>query len=184
MDYSPWGPKEVEVTEKFSLRFNRVLREMITFKATVHLWCICFTSLDACVANFCVFDWFLRFFNFLNFIIYLRLHWVFVAAWVSPSCSERRLLPTCGAWASHCFSWCEWLLLLQSTGSREQARWLCRVGLAALQNVGFSWTRDRTCVPSLGSGFFSTVPPGKSHFFFFNQCLSKIKVSWRWHFEM
>ena len=37
MDYSPWGRKEVEMTEKLSLRFNRVLREMIAFKATVHL---------------------------------------------------------------------------------------------------------------------------------------------------
>ena len=37
VDYSPWGRKEVEMTEKLSLRFKRVLREMIAFKATVHL---------------------------------------------------------------------------------------------------------------------------------------------------
>ena len=44
----------------------------------------------------------------------------------------------------------QWLLLLQSTGSRAQAQQLWRTGLVATQNVGSSRTRARTGVPCIG----------------------------------
>ena len=40
----------------------------------------------------------------------------------------------------------QWLLLLPSTGSKaHRLQYLWRTGLVALQHVGSSWTRDRTC---------------------------------------
>ena len=52
----------------------------------------------------------------------------------------------------------QWLLLLQSTGSRlkgssscgTQAQQLWRMGLVAPRHVGYSRTRDQTCVPCIG----------------------------------
>ena len=48
------------------------------------------------------------FFLKLISLFYFWLHWVFVAAQSFSSCSERGLLLSCGAWASHCggFSCC------------------------------------------------------------------------------
>ena len=52
---------------------------------------------------------------------------------------------------------------LESTGSVAV---IC-MGLVALQHVGSSWTRDRTCdqpgieSPALAGGFFTAEPPGK-----------------------
>ena len=43
-----------------------------------------------------------------------------------------------------------WLLLLQSTGSREHKLHLWHMGLVALWHVKNSWARDRTCVPCIG----------------------------------
>ena len=50
--------------------------------------------------------------------------------------------------------WCaalllQWLLLLQSTGSRVWARQLWHTGLVAPRHVRSSRTRDRTCVPCI-----------------------------------
>ena len=36
-----------------------------------------------------------------------------------------------------------------------QLQWLRPMGLAALEPVGSSWTRDRTCVPSIGRWIFN-----------------------------
>ena len=98
--------------------------------------------------------------------IYLWLHWVFVAA------RRLSLVVASGGYSS---LWCAGfslgcLLLLQSTGSRcagfsscgtraqqlwlvgsrAQAQQLWRTGLVAPLHVGYSQTRDRTCVPCIG----------------------------------
>ena len=45
----------------------------------------------------------------------------------------------------------QWLLLLPSMGSKAHRRqYLWRTGLVALQHVGSSWTRDRTCDSCIG----------------------------------
>ena len=44
---------------------------------------------------------------------------------------------------------------------------LWHMGLLAPWHVESSQTRDRTCVPSIGSGFLTTGPPGKSYKYFF-----------------
>ena len=106
------------------------------------------------------------FFFFFNNFIYFCLCWVLVTACrlslvtVSEGYS---LLQYAG------FS-LQWLLLLQSTGSRvcgfhscgmwpqqlqlmgsrAQTQQLWHMGLVALRHVGSSWTRDRTCVSGTG----------------------------------
>ena len=67
----------------------------------------------------------------------------------------------CGVWASHCggFSCCgaralgAWASVvvahgLSSCGSQAQQLWC--VGLVTPRHVGYSWTRERTCVPYIG----------------------------------
>ena len=88
--------------------------------------------------------------------IYFWLHQVFIASF--SSCSERQLLLTCAAWASHCgdlfccgagglgclgfSSWAMCVQYLWLPGSRAQAQWLWHTGLVAPWPVGSSWTGD------------------------------------------
>ena len=103
-------------------------------------------------ALFVLQDTSLSFFFFLKestLFIYFWLCWVFVAAHglsLVVASGGYSLLPCAG------FS-LQWLLLLRSTGSRHvgfsscgtQAQYLWCTGLVALQHVGSSRTRDRTC---------------------------------------
>ena len=86
-------------------------------------------------------------------------------SWAFCSCSEWELVSSCGAKASHCggFSFCRAQTLdtwdsvkLQHSGlvavapsSRAQTQQLWHTGLAALQHVESSLTRDRTHVPCI-----------------------------------
>ena len=103
---------------------------------------------------------------FILLFVYFWLRWVFVAM------CGLSLVAASGGYSS---LWCvgfslQWLLLLQSTGSRcagfsscgtwaqqlwlvgfrAQAQQLWRTGLVALQHVASSQTRDRTHVPCIG----------------------------------
>ena len=106
------------------------------------------------------------FFFKINLFIYFWLHWVFVAV--------RRLslvVASRGYSSLQCTGFSlQWLLLLQSTGSRRmgfsscstqaqklwlvgsrvQAQQLWHMDLAAPRHVGSSWTRARTHVPCIG----------------------------------
>ena len=111
------------------------------------------------------------FFFFINlFFIYL-----FLSALGLRCCT--RAFSSCGKWG-YSLLWCSgfllrWLLLLRSAGSRragfsscgtwaqqlwlagsrtqaQQAQQLQHTGLVALQHVGSSRTRERTCVPCIG----------------------------------
>ena len=83
-----------------------------------------------------------KFYFFLN-TIYLFLVALGLCCWMPAfsNCCEQGLLPDCGAWASHCggLSCC-----------RAQAQYLWCTGLAALQYVESSQTRDQTRVPRIG----------------------------------
>ena len=83
--------------------------------------------------------------NLFILFIYFWLLWVFIAA------HRLSLVVVCRGYSS---LWCtgfslQWLLLLQSTGSRAQAQQLWRTGLVTLQHVGSSRTRARTRVPCI-----------------------------------
>ena len=98
------------------------------------------------------------------------LCWVFTAARAFSDCSER------GCSCTGCpGSSLQWLLLLQSVGSRAsrlqqlqfvssrpQAQQLWLTGLVALQHVGSFQNRDRNMSPALAGRFFTAEPPGKS----------------------
>ena len=105
---------------------------------------------------------FLKWAFFFKFI-YFCLFWVFDAS---------RAFLQFSAWTSHCsgFSCCRaWCFSscgiraesLQLQGSIAQAQWLWRTGLAALWQVGSSWTRDEPMSPALAGRFFTTEPPRK-----------------------
>ena len=82
-----------------------------------------------------------------SFIYLFWLCWISIAAGEAiSSCSERRLLSSCGARASHCggFSCCE----AQTPGAWAQK--LRLTGLVALQQVVSFRTRDQTHVPCTG----------------------------------
>ena len=116
--------------------------------------------------------------------IYFWLCWVFIAA-----CGLSLVAASKGYSSLQCVGFSlRWLLLLQSTGSRNvgfsscgmwapqlwcadsraQAQQLWHTGLVAPGRVGSSRTRDRTCVPCSGRQIL-TVPPGKSQ----NNCFLK-----------
>ena len=75
-------------------------------------------------------------------LIYFWLHWVFTATRRFP------LVATGGAplWLWRTGFSLQWLLLLQSTGSRARAQQLWHMGSVAPWHVGSSRTKDRTCV--------------------------------------
>ena len=91
---------------------------------------------------------------FIYLLTYLWLRWVFVAV------RGLSLVAASGGYSSLQFTGfsLQWLLLLQSTGSRcmgfsscgSRAQQLWHTGLAALRHVGSSWARDRTRVPCIG----------------------------------
>ena len=93
--------------------------------------------------------------NKFIYLIYLSLAALGLrcCAWAFSSCAEWGLLFV----VVHVFS-LQWLLLLQSMGSRcvgfircgTQAQYLWRTGLVAPQHVGSSRTRNRTRVPCIG----------------------------------
>ena len=89
---------------------------------------------------------------FFFFLIYLFNLFIFVCtgclllcAWAFSSCGE-------GGYSSlQCAGFSlQWLLLLQSMGSRVQAQELWCTGLVAPRHVGSSRTRARTRVPCIG----------------------------------
>ena len=113
-----------------------------------------------------LFEILLFFFKYFIYSFIFWLRWVFIAV-----CG----LSLVAASGGYSLLWCEgfslqWLLLLQSTGSRHvgfsscgtrtQYLWLAgsraqnqqlwRMGLVALQHIGSSRTRDRTRVPCIG----------------------------------
>jgi len=99
-------------------------------------------------------------------------------------CRERGLLSRCGVWASHCgdcsrcgakalghvgFTSCgTWAQCLQLLGSGAQAQQWWYTLLVAPRHVGSCCSRDRTVSPALAGRFFTTGPPGKPSFLFFN----------------
>ena len=79
------------------------------------------------------------------------------------SCGKQGLLSSCGAWPSHCGSFCcsSWTL-------EPQVQELWPMGLVTLQPVGSSWIKDRTHVSCIAGRFFITEPLEKPlHFSFF-----------------
>ena len=85
--------------------------------------------------------------------MYFWLRWVFVAV------HGLSLVAASGSYLLWCVGFSLWwLLLLRSMGSRctgfsscgTRAQQLWCMGLVALQHVGSSWTRARTCVPCIG----------------------------------
>ena len=82
--------------------------------------------------------------TFLNFLyLFLAVLGIYYCARAFCSCGERELLQLL-CWDSSLW----WLLLSWS------------MGFAAPRNLGSSWTKDRTCVPTLAGGFLSTGSPG------------------------
>ena len=76
----------------------------------------------------------------------------------------------------------QWLLLLQSTGSRHvgsrvQAQKLWCTGLFDPQHVGSSRTRDRTCVLHCQVGSLPLSHQGSRRSVFFHQTISYISVT-------
>ena len=109
---------------------------------------------DPCSSLSCAFYCGLGMTEHVPFFFFFWLCWVFVAA---------RGLSLVAASGGYSLLWCagfslQWLLLLQSTGSRctgfsSCVRWaqqLWRTGLVAPRHVGSSPTRDRTRVPCIG----------------------------------
>ena len=100
--------------------------------------------------------------KFIYLFIYFWLRWVFIAAHglslVAASRDYSSLLCTG-------FS-LQWLLLLQSTGSRcmgfsgcgTRAQQLWRTGLVVPRHVGSSRTRARTHVPCIGRRILNDCP--------------------------
>ena len=115
--------------------------------------------------SLCLFIYLFIFNKFILFI-YFWLCWVFVAV------HGLSLVAVSGGYSLlRCVGFSlQWLLLLQSMGSRHtgfsscgtraqqlwlagsraQAQQLWHIGLVAPWHVGSSWTRDRTCVSCIG----------------------------------
>ena len=114
---------------------------MLTIVSYIYLSSL--SSLVKCLKIFCPFNFnFVLFLFFLNKFIYLFKFWL---CWVFVAARGLSLVVASGGYSS---LWCtgfssQWLLLLQSTGSR------C-VGLVAPRHVGSSLTRARTYVPCIG----------------------------------
>ena len=130
--------------------------------------------------------------NYLFIYLFIFwLHWVFTAArrlsLVAASGSYSSLLCTGCSW--------QWLLLLQSTGSRRvgfsscgmlaqqlwltgsraQAQQLWRTGLVAPWHVGSSWTRARTRVPCIGRWILNHCATREvPECFFYNEIFTKL----------
>ena len=68
-------------------------------------------------------------------------------AWTFSSCSEQGLLSSCSSWASHCtdFSCCG----ARAPGHTDFSS--CGARLSCSFACGIFWTRDRTCVPFIGT---------------------------------
>ena len=60
----------------------------------------------------------------------------------------------------------QWLLLLQSMGSRVQGQWLWLMGLVVPWPVGSSRPGIKPVSPALAGGFPTTGPPWKSYIFY------------------
>ena len=113
-----------------------------------------------------MFEVFFFFFNSIYLFIYFWLRCIFLAArgLSLVVASEGYSLLRCVGFSL----W--WLLLLRTTGSRHagfsscgwRAQQLWFVGLVALQHVGSSQTRDRTCDPCIGRQTPNHCATGKS----------------------
>ena len=101
------------------------------------------------------------FFRFI-YLIYLWLHWIFVAAWAFSGCGERGLLfkdfqlqwllllQSTGSRGMSFSSFSMWAQQLLSTDSRAQAQQLWCISVAAPQHMESSRTKDQPPVPSTG----------------------------------
>ena len=81
------------------------------------------------------------------------LHFLHYSVHRGTQTSRCSGLSCCGAWALGrlgCGSCGMWAREFRLPGSRAQVQQLWHIGLGALQHVGSSWARDRTCVPSIG----------------------------------
>lgn len=141
-----------------------------------------------CYVLYCLFK------NFIMYLfVYFWLHWVFDAAWAFLQLRRVGLLSSCSVQASHCggsscceaealgcmgfrscSTWAQWLWL---PGSRATAQQPWHIGLAALQHVRSSQTRDRTQMsPALADRLFTTEPPGKPTYCTCLKCLPAFKL--------
>ena len=114
-----------------------------------------------------------------GFFLCVWPHWVFVAV------HGLSLVAASGGYSS---LWCTgfslwWLLCVEHrlqvcrlqqlwlAGSRAQAQWLWRTGLAAPRHVGSSWTRARTCVPCIGRQILNHCATREVPRIVFNLCI-------------
>ena len=99
-------------------------------------------------------------------LIYFWLHWVFAATLRTSLVAKSRGYSLVGSGYSLIvvgFSCCgAWAL------GRGFQQWWC-MGLAALWHVESSWTRDRTCVPSIGQKIFNCWITREVHMFYFSK---------------
>ena len=84
--------------------------------------------------------------SFLFFVFFLAVLSLFLRMWAFSSCSKEKQVSSylCAGFSLL------WLLLLQSTGFRAQAQYLCCTGLVALRHMVSSQTRDQTRVLCIG----------------------------------
>ena len=108
--------------------------------------------------NFCFLK--MIFHKYSEVFIYLRLHWVLIAACgLFSSCGEQGLLSSCGMQASLCggFSCCGAQALGMQTSVVVVHGHRCPAACGIFPDQG-----SNPVSPALAGGFFITGPPGKS----------------------
>ena len=106
------------------------------------------------------------YFYHLKLLLYFWLHWVFIAACrLFSSCGERRLLSGYSAPASHCSNF-------SSCGSRASVVAVHGFSCSAACRILVPRPGIKPVSPALAGGFLTTGPPGKSHIYHSDPCLS------------
>ena len=134
-------------------------------------WTECFLGLSILTFYFVFFLW-IGFYSFLKncFIIFVWLHWVFIAV-LGPSLDgANRGYSRCRAWASHCGG-----LSLPERGLcgvpasvvvERRAQYLRHVGFSCPTTCGiFPDQGSNPCLPASADRFLATGPPVKSNFY-------------------
>ena len=169
-----------------NLHFHRVEERFGSFTFSPTLCISSFLFLE----NRNIWMWFFKklFLNFKKYVfIYLWLCRVFIAVGASSPHSEWGLLSSCGVWASHfggsscCRAWAVGAQAsvvaargLRGCDSRALEYRLSSCGITPWR-VESSLTRNPTCVPCVGSGFFTTRSP--SMWFSFALCSWLMRLS-------
>ena len=105
-------------------------------------------------------------FHHLKLLLYFWLHWVFIAACrLSSSCGKRRLLSGCSEWASRCSSF-------SSCGSRASVVAVHGFSCSAACRILVPRPGIKPMSPAWAGGFLTAGPPGKSHVYHPDPCLS------------